>query len=643
MESLRGLRIGIDANFWLRTISGLKDPFAEPLGGCSPGMFGVIAQALDFLGKWDIHPVFVFDGIMLTVQNEMFYKNPQVLADNDRGWVLASQGQMELSLHAFAQGTSRINADTTHFVFQYLRSRGYDCLIAPYMSNAQLSQMAHSEQIQAVFSQPGILVFGVRRVIFEWNATEARFADSEHIINCLCINRAQFLDACLLAGTDFCMTHPFLHAGSADGRSINFYQAVELARMAPLGYHVQMIPDEAQKAEYSRTYALTKTLVIHCPVLKGAHGNLFVEPLNPNDVPSDLSELVGNRLPSFLYGLLSAGLLFSKYPQTLSCGDWSENRPPLVDSLEYRALLVDLGEYRRKALSSIADGFPGLIPKGKKMNFSSFWEEKPRSISLKSSLSLNWIGFSKSDLAIEMKRQGVDNVDIRFCLRWHAREVDIGGGPLLSALAGEANNANKEDTTWLAAQAIFSFLESLDFFAEDGGMTVLGDILKDTPAVFQEPTLLALELMKFGLLTGEPLEAPADRPFPVDINYPADSSSNAVTLITRVLSLIPMRFKAELWTSALDFDLAGYHYIVRAISRSLSGLVECSLAHLLISDPKRSKLIPNHVFSPSGPLPSEEPKNEGVGPVSLLPSFMLSKNCLGIVAKFFLVDYKGNM
>lgn len=39
-------------------------------------------------------------------------------------------------------------------------------------------------------------------------------------------------------------------------------------------------------------------------------------------------------------------------------------------------------------------------------------------------------------------------------------------------------------------------LESLEYVSADGGMTVLGDAMKNIPPKFQEPTLVALELMK---------------------------------------------------------------------------------------------------------------------------------------------------
>lgn len=63
-------------------------------------------------------------------------------------------------------------------------------------------------------------------------------------------------------------------------------------------------------------------------------------------------------------------------------------------------------------------------------------------------------------------------------------------------------------------------LEQLELIADDGGMTVLGNVLKDTPRHLQESTLVALELMKFGVLGSEPFDAAQqDRPFPEAVDY----------------------------------------------------------------------------------------------------------------------------
>ena len=52
-------------------------------------------------------------------------------------------------------------------------------------------------------------------------------------------------------------------------------------------------------------------------------------------------------------------------------------------------------------------------------------------------------------------------------------------------------------------------------------MTVLGDALKDCPDKYQEPCLFALELMKFGLLTGEAFEPPEQKSFPTALKSAA--------------------------------------------------------------------------------------------------------------------------
>merc|ERR1740127_180466 len=78
------------------------------------------------------------------------------------------------------------------------------------------------------------------------------------------------------------------------------------------------------------------------------------------------------------------------------------------------------------------------------------------------------------------------------------------------------------DRNSLSALVHFMILEHLELIAEDGGMTVLGNVLKDTPRHLQEPCVMALEMMKFGVLNGEPFDVPPFGPrFPVEVNYPS--------------------------------------------------------------------------------------------------------------------------
>ena len=51
------------------------------------------------------------------------------------------------------------------------------------------------------------------------------------------------------------------------------------------------------------------------------------------------------------------------------------------------------------------------------------------------------------------------------------------------------------------------------------------------------------------------------------INYPTRSSSanhQSLMLITRVVSLLPMRLRSDMWNSEVDFDLAAFQCQARA-------------------------------------------------------------------------------
>ena len=69
---LKNCRIGIDAVAWLRTIQGLKDPFADALGGIPPAIFGCVDKELEHFKKHNITPFFVFQGMTPTPQHQLF-------------------------------------------------------------------------------------------------------------------------------------------------------------------------------------------------------------------------------------------------------------------------------------------------------------------------------------------------------------------------------------------------------------------------------------------------------------------------------------------------------------------------------------------------------------------------------------------
>merc|ERR1719407_221782 len=145
--------------------------------------------------------------------------------------------------------------------------------------------------------------------------------------------------------------------------------------------------------------------------------------------------------------------------------------------------------------------------------------------------------------------------------------------------------------------------------------------------------------MKFGILSGESFDAAvADRPFPEQVNYPSapvEATVKATLLLSRVMSLVPMKLKNDMWNADVDFDLAAFHALVRILKRTLRQVVEASLASVLLKDLSRAKLLPPGFMCAT-------PKRENhLETPALLPTFMLPRACMGIVVRFFL-EYKGD-
>lgn len=662
LEKLRGAHVGVDAVFWLRSIQALKDPFADALGGIPPGIFGFVDKELEFFKKCDITPLFVFQGVAPGPQHSMFVSRMD--QQMDLAWGFLAEDMKGAAQKCFAVSTSRINGDFVYFIFHHLRHRGYECFQAPYFAGAQLAHFAEQGEVSAVFGPPGLLLYGIPTVIIHLNFSHSVFdwVDLDVVLNKWGIVWDQFVEACMLAGTEYCLTYPYLNlhhfqpAPSPTGRSqFNFDAAVNIIKQAPLINWMQTFPTEDMKNDHVDGYCICKVLVQSSPVLHLQDQS--IRPLGAGNssvgapqVSHDFSSIMGERLPQSLYYLLLSGVISHKLPQALAKGEWTDKSQPLVDTTEFRTLLNDLQDYREVALGLIARHLHAGF-QTKKILCKAFWESstirqgisanqpnlpaEARVITPRMTSGLKW-NITTAAVKAEMERQGVDRVDFRFCLKWHAKEFQD-DGPLIKTLTKPGYPTSSPDENSLAALVHFMLLERLELIDhEDGGATVLSNALKDTPQNLQEPCLVALELMKFGILTGEPFDA-ADKAFPPKVNYPTAPAPPHVTsmlLLTRVMSLVPMRLRNDMWNADVDFDLAAFHALVRVLKRTLRQLVEASLASILLQDMSRVKILPLGFMcgSPKKEDPTQTP--------ALLPTFMLPRACMGIVARFFL-EFQG--
>ncbi|KEP67277.1 UNVERIFIED_CONTAM: XPG N-terminal domain-containing protein [Hammondia hammondi] len=645
IEALADMRLGVDAVFWLRSLASLKDPLAEAIGGLPPSLFAVLAQQVALFKEHKIPTFFVFQG--LQPRSHTLFSS-QIHQQIDEGWMLYAHGGGQVALSKFAHATSRINSDFVHFSLHFLKSKGCECFQAPFFATAQLAYFAEQNFLDAIFGPPSLLLFGVPRVIvnIDWARGTFDWVELEQLLSTWNVTKDQFLDACLLAGTEYCLTFPYLNLSQFhQGRTqFSFGTAIDFVKQAPLVSYMQHFPNEEMKQDHVDGYCVCKTLLQYPLViqLSATVGPFVSNAAGGNQrsavLPRDFHRIVGHRLPFSVYFLMAQGILSRKLPSVLALGEWLDFSHPCVDSIEYRDLLNDVREYRCRALGLIAMRLHE-DHRTRSIRFSRYtcsvsgrgdseMESLPPKID--STVARCWLVDAES-VQKEMRRQNCSKVDLKFCLNWHAHAQENGIALFDERADNLAENAppsmNKQDSQSLLALVHFMLLDNLSYFTEQGETTVFGSALMHSPSELQEDVLFVLELLKFGLLTGDVLEAPKDRPHPAGVQLlrrpdtPADKR-RSILLLSRVCSLFPMRLHTgSHWQGDVDFDLAAYSSIIKILKRSLRQLTEACLASLLLRDINQVRLLPEGYFSPLQPK---------------LPCFFLQRNCMGIVMKFFL-------
>lgn len=642
VSNLKGLKIGLDTAFWLRSIQKLKDPLADALGGLPPGIFELLEKELTRFQRMGMTPVFLFEGIMPIVNHSQALHLNTLYTQVSSAWTHMAEGNRTEAQRVFAMSTSRINADVENLVFHHLRARGYECVRAPYFVGAQLAHFAEAGLVQAVMGQPGLLLYGVPKVIIALDFSKQSFdwVELKGVLDRWNLSHDQLVDGCLLAGTEYCLTFPYLHGddqqqrGEAQQKAPELELALELIQQHPLINWMQVFPSEDIRVEHVYGYCVAKVLLQHTPVLHSkAHA---VRPLRDENVPSDLATLIGLKLAPPLYMLLCSGAISRSPPAALCTGKWYEKDPPLVDSQEYRQLVIDLADYRGKALGLLLQWLQpqSIGPVLCRVYWEPLDQGQPQGheIHPKAQPSVRWV-ITKDMLAAEKKRQGVDKVGISFCLKWHATIAEEAAKTFGMIQDGSEPRRKEEieDEECLICMSHFLLLECLELIGNEGDMTVLGDALKDVPEQYAEECLFVLELMKFGVLTEQPFEAVPDRPFPEKLHYPITHETDeqrSIFLLSRVLSLVPMPLAPQMWDAHVDFDLAAFASLVRILKRTLREMTEASLCNLLFQNMAYVEKLSQHLFNPADQM--------GETSQSMLPTFSIPRTCMGVVWKHIL-------
>mmetsp|Transcript_4646 Transcript_4646/g.16348 ORF Transcript_4646/g.16348 Transcript_4646/m.16348 type:complete len:704 (+) Transcript_4646:98-2209(+) len=615
IDKLAGLRVGIDGNAWLRQLR-LSEPRQVAMGGLPLTLEETVATNIAKWKQAGTLPTFVFNGVGVKRDRAPLNVNSFVsrVQKRQHAWETYGGGNEEAADAQFAAVEQSLAANFGRNVAQQLTRLGVQHMQAPYLAAAQLAWLVAPKQglVQAVFGGLEALLFGAASVILSVDFEKRTYAFVElgRILQSLGLVPQQFQDACILAGFDYSATFPPL----STGKYFSFQGAYDLIVQARHGYgavanYMNANPGQANYMEvYLKARAVVTNHLIFEP--KGA-----VIPISGEDMPSDLHEIFGYRLPVETYFLMTQGVITSQVLNNLLHAVLVE-APPLVDTAEYRELLGSLLDVRSKAIAALSANLHETIaatrvvtvrwfdPDNELLMDHARFQPAVRALSchLGQEVVDGILGGPPSSPTAPARAVGLHALSQLFAGRQAAGEAC-----LVQVKKTEVVSTAEDFVAVVSAQA----LQLLGFLGADRAPTPRGRALaKFSRGDFGENAVVLLELLRYGALSGAPLThaVPAHSP----------ATDSAVALISRCVSLCPMQTAAEPWTAAVDRDLMGFNCIVKALHRSLRNVAEMLALGLLLR--KQAKV----------------PVRRYAGLATLLPFFQEESCAAGLVAKAFL-------
>ncbi|CAG8474579.1 15153_t:CDS:10 [Funneliformis caledonium] len=582
LSSLKDTRLGIDGTHWLRKLlqTSAKESATTALGGIPIGLRSAIEKELELIKSYGITPVFVFNGLNIIRKDKPFSTEDTRPSKRAQAWEAYEKGRVEQAYSSWASAVSGFvhQPDLLYLVFSILKENDVEFMRAPYLAWGQLVYLERHQKgfIHAIYGGSELLMYDVDKVIINLDLEKGTYSwlNKKSILNDLDITDEQFLDVCILAGFEYCITFPPL---SSDYSGFTFKSVHDLIKQYRTGFNaVQSYGNHAgvTKHNYAEVYCRTRCAIKFHMVLTD-EGK--VESLNLENAPSDIHDVIGYRLPDEVYYYLSKGLMSPQVINTLISGVLIENSPLCNgETIEYKNFLGQLLELRTQAMSLLTQPLHQFYQSRRVV--SVYWFEPGNEHHLNHGAqpsvheTLNTWNVLERGLEEEKKAQKTSVIDIAFCLKATATEDQA-----VKTVMPKNNDKIIESKDEILANVLWKLLDLRKFLTSSHTHTAWGIAFKKALATFKpnvrshhEQLFSALELIRFGYLNGNNLS----RTYYTSSIAVNDEEKRHILLLSRTLSLIPAKFKGVSWNGPLSRELLAFNSFVRALNRSLRNLCE---------------------------------------------------------------------
>ncbi|XP_076848220.1 exonuclease 1 [Brachyhypopomus gauderio] len=227
VKRYRGQAVAVDTYCWLhKGAFSCADKLAK--GEPTDQYVNFCMKFVDMLLSFGVKPILVFDGRNLPSKQEVEKtRRERRQANLQKGKQLLREGKLTEARECFNRSVN-VTPAMAHEVIKVARTRGVDCLVAPYEADAQLAFLNRAGIAQAVITEDSdLLAFGCKKVILKMDKLGHGLEIEQcHLGRCRALGdiftEEKFRHMCILSGCDYL---PSLHG-------IGLGKACKLLKMA---------------------------------------------------------------------------------------------------------------------------------------------------------------------------------------------------------------------------------------------------------------------------------------------------------------------------------------------------------------------------------------------------------------------------
>jgi Temperature dependent protein affecting M2 dsRNA replication/XPG I-region len=587
--------LGIDAEYFVTralTTTNKREPLVNAIGGYPCSLETAVDSFVSGLKPFNITPLFVFKGLDLVSQDKPFSRPDAKPARREYAWSLYDKGQGEQAVMAFDDDVFHLksSAHGTRMLINHLINKNIDYIVAPYTASAQLAYLnaGPDEYIDAIYGSSDVLVYQVDRVITSIDLTGGTFqwVNKKAVLSELGFTNDQFLEAAIACGCELSpVTFPPIDQMAVAQPLVAGIQlkiSQDLVQTQSSIYAAVMTfpnPENSTSISYPERFRKAVSCALFQPVWK-ASGR--AEPIENNEVPNDIHEFIGQRLPDELFFYLSKGLIGPELLDAITSGLYIIE-PPLEggNSREYYNFMLSLQTLRSRSISYLSQILHRYYQF--KVAKAIFWSDPGREIPMDKitpplyvQIGSSWkLTKSLVDLS-SVSSPGEKVAKLLSLLEtpdFAKTSLEKPEGPRTSSVIFATNDQ-------LLSNVFFRFFQTVDFISTGHTATPWGSVLveaiKANPGLAEE-LIISLSLIKSGYLTARQFE-PAYSGGP--LRGTAEERKH-ILLISRLATHISLDHNPIGFTGPLSRSLLSFQSIMAEQIKAYRVLVEAILVSSL--------------------------------------------------------------